>query len=380
MKPESIAIVGAGPVGLTLALLLARRQVASTVFDARSLADAARDRRLLALSRGSLELLRSLVELPTSALAPIRSVLVTSAGEFGRVEIDDDDLDGEPLGATVRYGELLTTLDGAARSQPLIELRRGCRVESLRQANERVDVELAEGAPIAASVAVNAEGLVGARVDGAAHSALVADVEVSRLPPARAVERFTREGPLALLPLPGGAGPKRRMALVWCMATAAAQRRLMIGDTDLLKELQQALAARGTQVHAIANRACYPLTEQVRGTLREHRIVYLGNAAQTLHPVAGQGLNLGLRDCKILADCVAEAHAAGEDPVGRLPDYERARRADRSAIVALTRTVPALFATSFIPVAAARSLGLTLLSAFPNLRRDFARLLMFGVR
>jgi 2-octaprenyl-6-methoxyphenol hydroxylase len=108
--------------------------------------------------------------------------------------------------------------------------------------------------------------------------------------------------------------------------------------------------------------------------------VHIGNAAQTLHPVAGQGFNLGVRDCVTLADALAGALAAGADPVSALGAYERVRRLDRLAIGALTRSIPDLFSTRFAPVALARSLGLTLLSVVPNLRADLARLLMFGVR
>jgi 2-octaprenyl-6-methoxyphenol hydroxylase len=122
------------------------------------------------------------------------------------------------------------------------------------------------------------------------------------------------------------------------------------------------------------------LVEQARDEVREHRLVYVGNAAQTLHPVAGQGLNLGVRDCVALANVLAGAIQAGEDPLGRLSEYERGRRADRLAIRTLTRTMPGFFATRFAPAAAARSLGLTMLSIFPDLRAEFARFLMFGVR
>jgi 2-octaprenyl-6-methoxyphenol hydroxylase len=170
------------------------------------------------------------------------------------------------------------------------------------------------------------------------------------------------------------------MALVWCMPRAVADRRAQLPDADLLAELQQALGARNGRVLAIRARGRYPLVEQARDELREHRVVHVGNAAQTLHPVAGQGLNLGVRDCVALADALAEAAAIGEDPVLRLSAFERRRRADRLTIRALTRSVPGAFATGFAPVAAARSFGLTLLSIHPDLRAGFARLLMFGVR
>ncbi len=388
---EPVAILGGGPVGLTLALLLARRQVPAVVFDARGLDEARRDRRLLALSRGTLDTLGTVLAMPAGALAPIRTVVVSSRGEFGRAVLSEAELGGRPLGATVRYGDLVAALDAACLQQPLVQVRRPCAVASLRQAPDAVTVELSNGESLAVPLAVNAEGVGQPRTPregGAAGSAgkfaqaaLIADVDVEGPPAGAAYERFTRDGPLALLPLPGGtSGASRAMALVWCMPTEVADRRERLGDDALLRELQEELGERNGRVRAIRARARHPLVEQARDDVREHRVVFVGNAAQTLHPVAGQGLNLGVRDCVALADVVAAAAASGMDPGLRLADYERLRRVDRLAIRALTRTAPGLFATRFAPVAVARSLGLTLLSILPDLRAEFARVLMFGVR
>jgi len=382
MTATRIAILGGGPVGLTLALLLARRAVPSVVVDARDLDDAKRDRRLLALSRGSLDTLGTLVELPAAAQAPIRTVVVSSRGEFGRAVLDEREHGGRPLGATIRYGELVAALDAACDGASFVEVRRRCAAGTVSQGPASVDVRLSDGTTLAATIAVNAEGAsAGGRTSAARQSALTGDVEVQGPAPGTAFERFTRDGPLAMLPLPGpAAGAARLMSLVWCMPTVAADRREALSDADLLAELQAEFGERNGRVTAIRSRGRYPLVEQARDGVREHRLVHVGNAAQTLHPVAGQGLNLGVRDAVALADLVAAAVAAAEDPVTRLPEYERRRRADRLAIRMLTRTVPGLFATGFAPVAAARSLGLTMLSIFPDLRAEFARLLMFGVR
>ena len=115
MKREPLVILGAGPVGLTLALLLARRQVPSRLYDARELDAARADRRVLALSRGSLQTLAALADLPSGLLAPIRTVVVSSVGQFGRAVIREDDVGGGPLGATIRYGDLLQPLAAASR-------------------------------------------------------------------------------------------------------------------------------------------------------------------------------------------------------------------------------------------------------------------------
>jgi len=381
MNHSPVAIVGGGPVGLTLALLLAYRHVDSIVVDARSLDEARRDRRLLALSRGSLDTLATVVALPVVALAPIHRVIVSSRGEFGRAVLDHRELGGT-LGATVRYGELLAALDAACAAEAHIEVRRPCAVSAVRQSADVVELMLGAGDRIVARVAINAEGVVQShRAPPARQAALTGDVDVQGPEAGTAFERFTRDGPLALLPLPGPTGAAGRlMSLVWCMPTAAADRRERLTDAALLAELQEQLGERNGRVHSIRARGRYPLVEQARDDVREHRVVYVGNAAQTLHPVAGQGLNLGLRDCVALANVIARAVLAGEDPIARLSEYERGRRADRVAIRTLTRTMPGFFATRFVPAAAARSLGLTMLSIFPDLRAEFARFLMFGVR
>lgn len=382
MSVAPIAILGGGPVGLTLALLLARRHVPTLVLDARSIEDAKRDRRLLALSRGTLDTLGTVVDLPAAALAPIRSVVVSSRGEFGRAVLDEQESGGRSLGATVRYGDLLTALDAACAAQPQVQVRRPCAATAVRQAANSAEVDLADGGSLVAPLVINAEGVgPSAAAKVARQAALTGDVLVEGPAAGTAFERFTRDGPLALLPLPGPAtGAARPMSLVWCMPAASADRRESLSDAELLAQLQAEFGERNGRVRSIRARGRYPLIEQARDDVREHRVVHVGNAAQTLHPVAGQGLNLGVRDCVALADVIAAATAAGQDPVTGLPGYERRRHADRLAIRTLTRTVPGFFATRFGPAAAARSLGLTLLSIFPDLRVEFARFLMFGVR
>ena len=372
---QPLAILGGGPVGLALALLLARRGVSSVVFDARSVAQAGADRRVLALSLGSLQTLAQLTELPAAALASIRTVIVSSAGQFGRAVIDQSDVGAQILGATIRYGDLIAALSVAADVSELITVHRPVRILAVRQSPTTVAIEIEGEAPFSATLALSAEGFSRGSAASASHSALVADLDVGGVEPGAAYERFTRDGPLALLPLPA-----HRMALIWCMTHAQADRRSGLSDAALIGELSVQLGARNLRITALQSRGRYPLTEHARNDLVEHRMVYLGNAAQTLHPVAGQGLNLGLRDGVVLADQIGAALASGTDPVHALRAYAQARRADRAAIVALTRSAPALFSTRLTPIALARSIGLTALAVVPNLRREFARLLMFGVR
>lgn len=377
MNDPPLLIVGGGPVGLALALMLARRGVATEVLDARALAAATTDRRLLALSRGTLELLSPLVSLPSGA-TPIRRVVVTSAGEFGRVVLGPDDIPG-PLGVTVRYGDLLVPLAAACDANSLVRVRRPCRVTAVSQRPTEVRAQLDDGSECNARLLVHAEGTAH-RQSAADQAAVVADLVVEGPAEGDAFERFTREGPLAMLPMPGPSAAARNMALVWCMPAVVAEGRLQLDDAAFIAELQQLFGVRDGKILRAGPRSSYPLHRQVRDTVCEHRVVWIGNAAQTLHPVAGQGLNLGMRDAAQLADEIARSVAAGADPGAALGSYQKKRRIDRAAIFRLTQSAPGLFATRATPIAAGRMLALALLNAVPDLRREFARLLMFGVR
>ncbi len=374
-----IAILGGGPTGLACALLLARRGRASIVIEARRLDEALRETRLLALSRGTWQLLEPLLGAAPPRTAPIRTVHVSSAGEFGVTRIADADFGGAPLGATVLYGDLLAALATAVDAQPAIEVLRPRRATEVLQRPDAVRVALDDGITLEAPLAINAEGLpsAAASADTPRDWALLADVMLRGAAPGAAFERFTREGPLALLPTPSSLGGAPALSLVWCMDEAAAVRRSELPDAALRDELQAAIGSRIGRVERIGPRRRHPLHQRLRERVREHRLVSLGNAAQTLHPVAGQGFNLGMRDCATLAECVA-AHDADIDAA--LREYEARRRVDRQAIAALTRWLPAVFRSRFAPLALARSIGLTALDQSPPLRRQLAQVLMFGVR
>ncbi|HEU0203102.1 MAG TPA: FAD-dependent monooxygenase [Burkholderiaceae bacterium] len=380
---EKIAILGGGPIGLVAALLLARRALPSVVVDARSVEDAQRDPRLLALSRGTWDLLTPLLEtkegrgaLPPRA--PIRDVFVSSAGEFGAAHLAAADLDGEALGATVRYGDLVAALAARVANEESIEVRRPVAITNVEQRPHDVRIALADGAMLTAPLAINAEGWSGTaprnNSAGSDDVALIGEARVAGPAAGSAFERFTREGPLALLPTP--ASDASVYSIVWCMRAAAAQRRLRLAPAELQRELQQLLGRIG-RVEALHPLRSYPLQAHERESVRAHRVVAVGNAAQTLHPVAGQGFNLGVRDCATLADCLA---ARPHDALGALAEHARRREQDRAAIVGVTRWLPALFSTRFAPIAVARALGLTALDVLPPLRREFMQLLMFGVR
>lgn len=371
---ESMAVLGAGPIGLACALLLSTRGIGTQVLDARSLEQARQDRRLLALSRGTVLLLASLLGPRFAPMGRILEVHVSSSGQLGSTRLTSRDFGGAALGATVWYSDLVQALARAAECDANIVMRRPCRVVEMEQKADSVLIHLDDSSRIQASIAINAEGAP-ANGRGAASDALLADLDVDGLAPGTAVERFTRDGPLALLPMPEGSGSRKSM--IWCVDHPIAQQRMALDDTEFAKTVQTALGPRIGRVTALGPRSAFPLLQQRRARVREHRLVYIGNAAQSLHPVAGQGFNLGMRDCVCLADCLA---GAPDDPVQALFRYERTRKADRFAISGFTGTLPALFASRLAPIAAARSIALLALDLAAPLRRSLSSLLMFGVR
>jgi 2-octaprenyl-6-methoxyphenol hydroxylase len=373
-----IAILGGGPAGLACALMLARSGRATVVLDAQAQGRAHGDRRLLALGRGSWQIVGPLLTRQPER-APITDVYVSSEGEFGATHIGARDFAGEALGATTFYGDLVAALEEAVATTRGITQQRPRHVIEVQQAPQHVRVRCEEGDVIDALLAINAEGWAGLAAESGkpaddAPMALVGDVGLSGVAPGAAFERFTRDGPLALLPRPGAAAMR---SLVWCMPPDAAQARLRAQPDALLAQLQHAIGRRIGTVASLGTLHAHRLHERVRAEVQSHRCVAVGNAAQTLHPVAGQGFNLALRDCAALIDCLVTHRGDG---TAALAEYARRRRADRNTIAAVTHWLPRVFATRFGPVALARSLGLTALDLVPPLRNELAHLLMFGMR
>jgi 2-octaprenyl-6-methoxyphenol hydroxylase len=371
---RAVAILGAGPIGLACALLLSSRGIASQLLDARTLDQARQDRRLLALSRGTMQLLTGLLGPHFAPMGRILEVHVSSSGQPGTTRLTGVDFGGVELGATVWYADLLQAMARAADVDPNILVRRPCRVNDVGQRADSVLIDLDNASHIEVPVAINAEGApaIGRRP---ASAALLAEIDVQDLAPGTAVERFTRDGPLALLPLPAQASSRRSM--VWCVDQDLSRSLLALSDAEFSGKIQAMLGPRIGHVTGVGTRSAFPLVQQQRARLREHRVVYIGNAAQSLHPVAGQGFNLGMRDCVCLADSLAQAW---NDPIAALQRYEAARKADRFTISRFTSALPALFASSLAPIAVARSLALVAFDLAAPLRRSLASVLMFGVR
>ncbi|WP_367948986.1 UbiH/UbiF/VisC/COQ6 family ubiquinone biosynthesis hydroxylase [Paraburkholderia sp. NMBU_R16] len=404
-----VAIVGAGPVGLALAAWLARRSasagLAVALVDAREPEEATNDPRAIAVSEGSRMLLEPLGAWPADA-HPIERIHVSERGRFGRTLIERDEHGLAALGYVVRYGSLVQTL---ARTVRRTAVHWFTSTSALLPRNEPGDDALtlpletaAVRRTVRARIVVNAEGgLFGEvrtgegegegeddRSHGAAGStevarrtmrdyrqtALVGVVSVAIPQPDTAWERFTDEGPIALLPM-GGVG-QADYALVWCMLPDEATRRAGLADAELLDELGRAFGSRMGRFEAIRGRAAFPLGLAAAKTLVDGRIAAIGNAAQTLHPVAGQGLNLGLRDAHALADALARLGPVPE----ALAAFAQARRFDRRLTIGATDTLARLFTADLGPLSPLRGLALTALEFLPPAKTALARQMMFGQR
>jgi 2-octaprenyl-6-methoxyphenol hydroxylase len=218
---------------------------------------------------------------------------------------------------------------------------------------------------------VHAEGSAGdARERGYGHEVVVARVEGESASQATAYERFTHEGPLALLPLAG------HWAAVWSMRPERAAALMDAPARQFLDELQRAFGERAGRFTAVHERARAPLALRVRASRIEGREVYIGNASQTLHPVAGQGLNLGLRDAWDLAQVLRDAGDTGDARV--LARFAAQRRFDAAATIGATEVLARGFLGDNALARAARGVALTGFDILPPVRRLFARRMIFG--
>jgi len=364
-----VVIAGGGPVGCTLALALSE----SSLDVVHLPGDRDAPDRPIALSHGSRLILEHLGVWQRVTNTPIATIHVSQRNGFGRVLMRASEHGLPALGYVTSYGEVLAALAGRTRSTPgalawweAKEERVGLRVDrgSKETAFSVRLLVLADGGMERRPV----------RVKDYLQAAIVADVLPDRAHRGMAWERFTGEGPLALLPF------RDRYAMVWSVRPATARELLDLSDSDFLARLRQTFGARAGDFVSVGPRAAFPLSLRQGAPSPAPRTLAIGNAAQTLHPVAGQGLNLGLRDAWELARMLldTERHQIGAKQF--VDRYLRARRSDRFSGIGVTDFLVRIFSNSLPPLALARGAGLTLLDMLPPARRFLARRMIFGTR
>jgi len=371
-----VAIVGAGPVGATLAALCTGAGLAVELFDARS--GPAHDRRTLALSHASRQLLEGACAWP-HASTPITSIHISQKGGPGRTVITAAEQGLPALGHTVAFSALQEALDArlAAASVPV---RLGESCEDIHLDAHEASVRFASGREARARLLVLADGGANAaRIPGIGflqkeygQVALVCAVATDRAHGGRAYERFTPGGPVALLPV------EDRYALVWTADPDQAARLLALEDGAFLSGLQEHFGDRAGRFVSAGERASFPLRLRAVNVPVALRTAIVGNAAQALHPIAGQGLNLGLRDAATLADLLLRTQPEAIGEAHMLDAYRAARRRDTSRGIAFTDWLVSAFADARALPTWGRGLGLAALDLFPPARRMLAQRMIRG--
>jgi 2-octaprenyl-6-methoxyphenol hydroxylase len=378
---KDLLIIGGGPVGSALALALRGSGLRVALLEARD-DDASGDRRGLALSYGSRLILERIGawQALSGAMTPIESIHVSQRGGFGRALLTAAEAGLPALGYVAAYGAVYASLARLARASAHVDVLRGARADALSPGPHDVEVVYSEAGAdrsVRGRLAVLADGGELSR-SSAEHaqrpygqSALVAQVRTDRPHGRRAYERFTAQGPLALLPAQEG------FALIWTVTPACAQHLLALHAREFLLELQDCFGERAGRFLEAGERAAYPLALRVAGPAHDPRLLLLGNAAQALHPVAGQGLNLGLRDAWDLAQLIrAQPQRMGEPAFAAR--YLGARATDRGLTIRLTDTLVRVFSNDLAPLRWLRGCGLTALDCMPAPKRGFTAQMIFG--
>jgi 2-octaprenyl-6-methoxyphenol hydroxylase len=392
--PVDVAIVGGGMVGASLALALAGTDMRVVLIEAVPLDAASQpsfDDRTTALGNGSRRIFEALGvwRLLEAHAGPVREIQVSEAGRFGAARLRAAEQGLEALGYVVSNRHIGAALWQELAQRPRILVRHPARVLEIGFEGEaaRLTVRRASGGGETPAVAAETETFVARLVvaaDGAQslvraaagiaamvedyrQVAVVVHVATDRAASGVAYERFTPAGPLAVLPLADG-----RYTVVWTLTTERAAQVLGLESIAFIAELQRSFGWRIGRILRAGARASYPLSLSRAESMAGHRAVLVGNAAQGLHPVAGQGFNLGLRDAALLAEMLAAAPDPGAPAV--LEDFERRREADRRGMIGFTDGLVKLFASERPGVALLRSLGLTLFDLAPGAKDALARL------
>jgi 2-octaprenyl-6-methoxyphenol hydroxylase len=386
-----IIIAGGGMIGTSLAIALEPLGLSVAVIEpvARNEREQPSfDERSTALSRSSQRMFEAmgLWSKIVSGATPIRSIHVSEKGRFGFSHIDATEQQVEALGYVVINRVLGGVLDDTLSRLKNVEMLSPARISALEQSGDTVVVELesARGTrELACRLLVAADGAkstvrdmlgISARNSDYGQQAVIGNLLPEMAPDNRAFERFTNEGPIALLPI-----GDRRAAFVWILPADRARCVMDLDDAAFTDTLQRAFGFRLGDFSRVGKRAVYPLALTRANSLTARRGVVVGNAAHGLHPVAAQGFNLGLRDVAALCDCLLDAmqgaapDSADPGSPALLDSYATWRQADHSKVVRFTDGLVRLFGDQRSPIRFMRNAGMLGFDLIPGVRSLFAR-------
>ena len=384
MKPWDVVIVGGGMVGASFALALRATKLRTLLIEGvppDSTAQPSFDERTTALGNGSRQIFESLGVWNAMAAdaAAIRSIHVSDAGRFGVARLDAREQGVPAFGYVVPNRTIGRVLWQELREAPNITLAVPAQVKAATLREEFVELEvLAEGGTesIRAAVAVAADGAgsvlrasagIDADIEDYEQVAIVVNAATERPNTGEAFERFTPSGPLAVLPTAGGG-----YTVVWAVRPERAAELIALDDAAFAAELLAAFGWRVGRWTRVGRRHTYPLALSRAAETVAGRVVLIGNAAQALHPVAGQGFNLGLRDAATLAEMLAGA-AAAPDFGELLARFAAWRAEDRKGVTRFTDGLVKLFGSDLPGMGLVRNFGLLLFDMSPAAKRALSR-------
>lgn len=389
MQQFDVVIVGGAVSGSVLALALSsfcQHKISIAIVE-KSLPNYEQqggfDARSIALAEGSLQKMSQILPLAGENLGemiqaiatPIQQIQVADKGHFGKTTLKASEQNVRQLGAVVELAKLGKNLTACIEKQPNIHVFCPNEVKSIKRSQQCCELTLKNGEKLSCSLLVAADGIQSqiakqcgietVQVRDYKQSAIIANVELNKWHQYQAFEYFTEQGPFALLPLGGN-----MMSLVWCVKNA--DELVQLSDNEFLSRLQHQFGWKLGQFLRASKRFIYPLILQKAESHIHHRLAIVGNAAQMLHPVAGQGFNLGLRDLYALAKRVAEAFNQGKDigDFSLLVEFEKERVQDQSRIINATSGLISVFSCEMLPMKVMRNLGLFAVS-HSKTARDF---------
>jgi len=376
-----VAIIGGGPVGAALALALQGNGLNVVLLEARESEINTTDPRSLALSYGTRLLLQRLGawhSIPD--VSGIKVIEVSQKGSHGHTILRADELDVSDMGYVLPYTALHAALQKGLQHADITCLY-GAAVSELRSSPESATLTYQfEGKErtLAARLAVVAEGgrllehSHPPQITDYGQSGIIAHVTSSKAGKSVAFEHFTPQGPMALLPYLGG------YELVLTAPHDKAQEMLAWDDATFLHYLHEHFGDRVGAFISVGKRNCYPLRLRRSPDITFPHTVLIGNAAQTLHPVAGQGFNMGVRDAWELAQVILDSEPENIGSAAMCAEYRKSRRLDRNAGIRFTDGLVRLFSNDLPLLGHLRSLALTLLDRIPPAKKFVARRMMFG--
>lgn len=382
-----IIIIGGGPVGMALALALHDTGISSFLLEARGLPEKVEDPRPLALSHGSHLILHRLdVWNKLAQNTPITTIHISNRGNFGQTILTPQDAGVPTLGFVVNYHDLFRSMHqkltaskadyiaGATVTRLDTHENSGTVFFDYQGKEEKITAKLlvlADGGQLAKQLPD-----ITYQIHDYQQWAVVANVKAEKKQTGIAYERFTSDGPVALLP------HQQDFALVWTVSPETAKEITALNDEAFLTRLHQHFGDRLGKFIDAGKRSAFPLALKYATPITTQRIALIGNAAQTLHPVAGQGFNLGLRDAYELANEIINTKNTRNE-IGTstmLSKYRQSRQVDSSTGRIFTDSLVKLFSNESKMLRQACGLGLSTLDCMPPLKRFVARRMIFGAR